>query len=34
MVSLLLDIIYFQRTNNWDGYIESIRKKRKGLHYR
>ena len=27
MVSLLLNIIYFQRTNNWDGYIESIRKK-------
>ena len=26
MVKLLLNIIHFQRTNNWEGYTETIRK--------
>ena len=26
IVNLLLNMIHFQRTNNWEGYIETIRK--------
>ena len=26
MVNLLLNMIHFQRTNNWEGYIDAIRK--------
>ena len=26
MVNLVLNIIHFQRTSNWEGYIEAIRK--------
>ena len=26
MVNLLLNMVHFQRTNNWEGYIKTIRK--------